>query len=263
MQYFTKTCVINVGFVVYLGNMKYKILLVSCLFVALSSLFASAQTTTELKAFENAAGNGSVLFRGKQANPYQHAANGNPYWSSTTFVPAEIVFEGRLYDDVLVNIDAITGQVLVRKDGSPIAIALPVGSVSTITTESGHFELVPDGVEGIPEGLYEILGDGGQKVYKHVKKQLKTGAQNMNGEPIGYVDPGYRSDVHDYYAISRTYYFKDLEGRFSRIRNKRDLVRKFPERRSEIRKAVSASGYELQGAGFDRYCISVLNLVAR
>ena len=108
--------------------MKYKILLVSCLFVALSSLFASAQTTTELKAFENAAGNGSVLFRGKQANPYQHAANGNPYWSSTTFVPAEIVFEGRLYDDVLMNIDAITGQVLVRKDGSPIAIALPVGS---------------------------------------------------------------------------------------------------------------------------------------
>ena len=57
--------------------------------------------------------------------------------------------------------------------------------------------------------------------------------------------------------------FKELEGRFSRIRNKRDLTRKFPERRSEIRKAVSASGYELQGAGFDRYCISVLNLVAR
>ena len=85
----------------------------------------------------------------------------------------------------------------------------------------------------------------------------------MNGDPIGYVDPGYRSDVHDYYAIDRTYYFKDMEGRFSRIRNKRDLVRKFPERRSEIRKAVSASGYELQGAGFDRYCISVLNLVAR
>lgn len=246
-----------------MGNMKYKILSVSCLFLALSSLFSSAQTTTELKAFENAAGNGSVLFRGKQANTYNHAANGNPYWSSTTFVPAEIVFEDRLYDDVLVNIDAITDQVLVRKDGSPIAIALPAGSVSAISTGSGHFELVPDGVEGIPEGLYEILGDGDQKVYKHVRKQLKTGTQNMNGDPIGYVDPGYRSDVHDYYAISRTYYFKDLEGRFSRIRNKRDLVKKFPERRSEIRKAVSASGYDLHGAGFDRYCLSVLNLVAR
>ncbi|MBO6045373.1 MAG: hypothetical protein J6P69_05930, partial [Bacteroidales bacterium] len=128
----------------------------------MSSICVSAQTTAELKAFENAAGNGSVLFRGKQANPYQHAANGNPYWSSTTFVPAEIVFEGRFYDDILVNIDAITDQVLVRKDGSPIAIALPVGSVSTITTENGRFERIPEGVEMIPEGLYEILGDGEQ-----------------------------------------------------------------------------------------------------
>lgn len=239
--------------------MKNKIpLIASSLFLTLSSICVSAQTSEELKAFENAAGNGSVLFRGKQANPYQHAANGNPYWSSTTFVPAEIVFEGRLYDDILVNIDAITGQVLVRKDGYPIAIALPVGSVSSITTESGRFERIPDGLGVIPEGLYEILGDGELKVYKHVRKQLKTGVQNMNGDPIGYVDPGYRSDVHNYYAISRTYYFKDSDGRFSRIRNKRDLTKKFPERRSEIRKALAASSID-----FDAYCLRVLNIVAR
>ena len=171
--------------------MKNKILsIASCLFLALSSIYVSAQTTTELKAFENAAGNGSVLFRGKQANAYQHAANGNPSWTSTAFVPGEIVFEDRFYDDILVNIDAVSGQVLVRREGSPIAIELPVGSVSAITTANSHFEKVPDGVEGIPEGLYEILGDGDQKVYKHVKKQLKTGVQNMNGGPIGYVDPG-------------------------------------------------------------------------
>lgn len=264
MQYFTKTCVINAGFVVYLGNMECKIIsIVPCLFLALSSLYSSAQTTTELKAFENAAGNGSVLFRGKQANAYNHAANGNPYWSSTTFVPGEIVFEDRFYDDILVNIDAITDQVLVRKDGSPIAIALPVGSVSAITAGNSHFELVPEGVEGIPEGLYEVLGDGDQKVYKRVKKQLKTGTQNMNGDPIGYVDPGYRSDVHDYYAITRTYYFKDQEGRFSRIRNRRDLTRQFPERRSEIRKALASMGYNSHDTSFDTYCLGVLNLVAR
>lgn len=244
--------------------MKNKILsIASCLFLALSSIYVSAQTTTELKAFENAAGNGSVLFRGKQANAYQHAANGNPYWSSTAFIPGEIVFEDRFYDDILVNIDAVSGQVLVRREGSPIAIELPVGSVSAITTGNSLFENVPDGVEGIPGGLYEILGDGDQKVYKNVKKQLKTGVQNMNGDPIGYVDPGYRSDVHDYFAITRTYYFKDREGRFSRIRNKRDLTRKFPERRSEIRKALSSLGYNSHDTSFDTYCLGVLNLVAR
>ena len=219
---------------------------------------AAAQAPPELRSFEQAAGNGSVLFRGKQADTYGNPANGNPYWSSTTFVPGEIVFEGRFYDDILVNIDAITGNVLVRKDGSPIAIELPEGSVSSIALGSIRFERVPDGVEGIPGGLYEILGDGDLKVYKHVTKQLKTGVQNMNGDPIGYVDPGYRSDINDYYAISRIYYLKDRDGRFSRIRNKRDLTKRFPERRSDIRKELSTSTLD-----FDAYCLRVLSIAAR
>ena len=76
----------------------------------LFQMTAAAQAPPELRSFEQAAGNGSVLFRGKQADTYGNPANGNPYWSSTTFVPGEIVFEGRFYDDILVNIDAITGD---------------------------------------------------------------------------------------------------------------------------------------------------------
>jgi hypothetical protein len=222
-----------------------------------------AQTTPELKAFQDAAGNGSVLFRGKQANAYERPANGNPYWSSTTFVPGEIVFEGRFYNDILVNIDAITGQVLVRKSDNPIAIALPKASVSSITTETSRFEWIPDGTEGLPEGLYEVMGNGREKVYKHVSKRLQTSPQNMNGDPIGYSDPAYRSEVSDYYAISKSYYFKDRDGRFSRIRGRGALIRKFPERRGEIRKAMSAAGYDVPGIDFDAFCMMVLNTVAR
>ena len=228
-----------------------------------ASVCALAQTTPELKAFEDAAGNGSVLFRGKQANAYERPANGNPYWSSTAFVPGEIVFEGRFYDDILVNIDAITGQVLVRKADNPIAIALPRASVSSITTGNSRFEWVPEGTEGLPEGLYEVMGNAGEKIYKHVAKRLQTSPQNMNGNPIGYNDPGYRSEVSDYYAITKTYYFKDRDGRFYRIRGRGALLRRFPERRSEIRKALSAAGYDVPDIDFDAYCIMVLNIAAR
>lgn len=232
--------------------------------LALCCLQAYAQdASAELKAFENAAGSGSVLFRGKQAGIYERPANGNPYWSSTVFVPGEIVFEGRLYDDILVNIDAITGQVLVRKADNPIAIALPVASVSSIVTENSVFERIPEGVEGLPEGLYEVLGDSRERVYKHVAKRLQTSSQNMNGNPIGYTDPGYRLEVNDYYAIAKTYYFKDKDGSFSRIRSKGALLRKFPDRRSELRRALSAAGYDVPGIDFDAYCKMVLNLVAR
>ncbi len=233
-------------------------------FLALCCLQAYAQDTpAELKAFEQAAGSGSVLFRGKQANAYERPANGNPYWSSNTFVPGSVVFENRLYDDILVNIDAIAGQVLVRKADNPIAIALPAASVSSITTEDKRFEWIPDTVEGLPEGLYEVIGDSREKIYKHVAKRLQTSSQNMNGDPIGYVDPGYRSEVNDYYAISKTYYFKDRDGRFSRVKGRSALLRKFPERRGELRKALSAAGYDVPGIDFDAYCKMVLKMVAR
>ena len=231
--------------------------------LALCAPAVTAQVPPEVKAFQDAAGSGSVLFRGKQAKAYERPANGNPYWSSPNFVPGEVVFEDRFYDDVLVNIDAITGNVLVRKASSPLAIELPEASVSSVTAGDSRFERVADGVEGIPEGLYEVFGKGNERVYKHVSKRLLSREQNMNGAAIGYYDPGYRSDLHDYYAIFKTYYFKDRDGRFSRIRGKGALNRKFPERRSEIRKALSASGYDTQGIDFDDYCKLVLSIVAR
>ena len=140
---------------------------------------------------------------------------------------------------------------------------LPAASVSSITTEDRHFEWIPDTVEGLPEGLYEVIGDSREKIYKHVAKRLQTSSQNMNGNPIGYVDPGYRTEVNDYYAISKTYYFKDGDGRFSRVKGRSALLRKFPERRGELRKALSAAGYDVPGIDFDAYCKMVLNLVAR
>ena len=229
----------------------------------LQGICAVGQTPPELKAFEDAVGNGSVLFRGKQATAYERRANGNPYWSSNDFVPGEIVFEGIFYDNILINIDAVAEEVLVRKAENPIAIALSPEKVSVVTTRDSRFESVRDDVENIPKGLYEVFGNGREKIYKHVSKRLMNSSQYMNGAPIGYNDPAYRSDLSDYYAINKVYYFQDSEGRFSRIRGKRALLRKFPERRSEIRKALSASKLDLPGVDFDAYCMEVLNVAAR
>jgi len=230
----------------------------------MSCLTAAAQASPEVKAFQDAAGRGSVLFRGKQATAHDRPANGNPYWSSPTFVPGEIVFEDNLYDDIQVNIDAATGEALVRKSDSPIAIALPPTTVSLIRTADATYEGIgPDDPSLLPEGFYEVLGDGTEKVYKHVVKKLQTTTQEMNGDPIGYYDPNYRRDLNNYYGIQRIYYFKDADGVFTRIRGKRALLRKFPAQRKEIRRAVSAARLDLPGVSFDAYCLEVLRITAR
>lgn len=237
---------------------------VSCLTAAAQPAGqAYAVTGPEVKAFQEAAGNGSVLFRGKQATTYERAANGNPYWVSPTFSPGTITYEGNLYDDVQVNIDAVAGLALVRKGDNPIAVALRPETVDSIVAGDRLFVGIGDRRDGLSKGFYEVFGEGPEKVYKHVSKRLMAGSQNANGDQIGYYDPSYNPDLTNYYGISKAYYFVDGEGRVSRFRSKGELRRKFPERRKEIRKAVTAAGLDMPGVDFDTYCKELLKIAAR
>ena len=241
----------------------YTILVAATCCLVLSCLTAAAQAPPELKAFQEAAGQNSNLFRGKQAIPYDRRANGNPYWSSDTFVPGEIVLEGIFYDDILVNIDAVAGQALVRKEDSPLAVSLSPDTVSSIKTGDSVFVGLGQDETTLPEGFYEVFGEGPERVYKHVSKRLLDSTQSKNGDAIGYYDPNYNTNLTAYFAITKTYYFRDSDGVFTKFRSKGALLRKFPERRKEIRKALSASGMDLPGVNFDSYCKEVLKIAAR
>lgn len=231
--------------------------------LAVSCLTARSQVSAELKAFQDAAGSGSILFRGKQASSYDRRANGNPYWYSDTFVPGEIVFEGNFYDDILVNVDAVAGLALVRKEDTPIAISLNPGNVSVIRTDASTFVGIGPGHPSLPEGFYEVFGSGPEMVYKHVSKKLQTSTQYMNGDPIGYYDSDYNPEYTSYFALTKTYYFMDGNGVFSRIRGRKSLIRKFPERRGEIRRSLADKRLDLPGADFDACCREVLRITAR
>lgn len=217
---------------------KTIILALSSVFLLLAgALSARAQAPDELQAFQDAAGGQSILFRGKQAARYNFPANGNPYWEKADFQRGDILFEGNLYRNVLLNIDALAQRALVHVESGPFAVALPPALTQTLTINGRRFEGIGPG-EGLPEGFYEVLGQGPERVYKNVTKVLNSTVGDHNGDTIGYYDNNYRSDVMRHFAIQRNYYFRDREGYFSRIRNRRALIRKFPERQKEIRRAV-------------------------
>lgn len=235
--------------------------------VGLSALLAGsvsvrAQVPDELQSYQSAAGERSILFRGKQAARYNFPANGNPYWSKSAFERGDISFEGNIYRDVLLNIDALAQRALVQIGSTPFAVALPPALTPSLTIGGRNFEgFGPD--EALPEGFYEVLGQGPERVYKHVIKVLNSSVGNHNGDTIGYVDPNYRSEVMRHFAIHRSYYFRDREGNFSRIRNRRALIRKFPaDRQKEIRRAVRdiQPGQEND---FDSVCETILYTASR
>jgi hypothetical protein len=224
---------------------------------------AFAQVPDELETFQQASEDHSVLFRGRQATKITFPANGNPYWEQPLFQLGDIVFEDNLYRDVFLNIDAREQRALVTKALGLMAVALPPSLTPSLIIGDRHFVGIGPG-EALSEGFYEVFGSGPEQVYKHVEKVLNESVNDVNGREIGYYDENYRSDVYRFFALRTSYYFRDAEGEFSRIKSRSSLLRMFPSaKRKEIRKAVKAAGIGSSKANFDAYCKAVLNAAAQ
>ena len=244
--------------------MKKALLTLSSVFAVLAfCLPAGAQDgSVELQAFQEAVGDHSILFRGQQAARYNFLANGHPYWSRPEFEQGDLVFENNLYRNVPLNIDAMQQRVLVKLSESPFAVALVPELTPSFTIGDRKFVGLGPG-EALSEGIYEVFGEGRERVYKHISKQVNFSISNVNGKAIGYIDENYRSDVYRFFAYFESYYFRDADGRFTRIKNRNALIRQFPERKQEIRKAIRTGRLNDRDVTFDDFCKAVLNITAR
>lgn len=238
---------------------KTNYLLLGCIsFLLAGTPPARAQAPDELQAFQQAAGDRSALFRGRQAVRYTFQVNGNPYWYFPDFERGDILCEGNFYRDVPINIDAREQRALVQLSSGVFAVALSPAQAPSFTMGKRRFIGAGPG-EALPEGFYEVFGNGPEHVYKHVVKYLNSSVANMNGDPIGYYDPDYKSHILRYFALRATYYFQDADGNISRFKGRGALLRKFPGRRKEIRQALQAAGMDRSSIPFDSYCEAVLN----
>lgn len=223
---------------------------------------AQAPDQQEIRSFQQLAGDKAALYSGREAMRYDFAYNGHPYWETPEFRLGDIDYEGRHYCDLPLNIDAYTQHALLRFSNDVFIVALAPGAVTAVDIDGHHFVGIGPDVEGIDEGFYDVLGAGPEQVYKRVTKLLQYGTDNVNGQVIGYEDPNYRREVTTYFAYKVSYFFRDADGNFSPIRNRAALIRKFPARKKEIRRAVHSAGLDDPAADFSAFCEMVLRVAA-
>lgn len=184
-----------------------KILLKTLAFwLLLVSSGLAAQTPYEV--FKEAAGAQSVLFRGRQATQYAFHFNGNPYWDMPEFRLGNLEYNEKIYENVLLNIDAVSQDVLVKYEESMPAISLYREDVGTVFIGGNKYRnLSAEGVEGAPVGFFLVLLEGGgQEVFMQVTKALQKAVDNRNGKPIGYYDPDYDPTVLEFFDYTAKYY---------------------------------------------------------
>jgi len=170
-------------------------------------LVASAQNSAEYQAFMQASGYKSVLFRGKVAQSYSGTPhNGTYYWSSPEFKLGSIMYNGKLYEDVFLNIDANTKDVLVRSNQNSLPVALNRDYVDYFNIGDDRFINLQKSGYPARIGFYQIIKDGDEPIYLYVSKSYMSSTDNVNGDEIGYVDENYNAKLFKYFGYEARYY---------------------------------------------------------
>ncbi|MCQ2141170.1 MAG: hypothetical protein MJY83_02350 [Bacteroidales bacterium] len=187
-----------------------KLLSVFACFLA-SVQYASSQNHDEYEAYTSAAREQSMLFRGRQATSYAHLHyNGTYFWQGPDFKEGTVMYNGKLYTGIQMNIDASEHQLLVRYASGMPSVIVSRDYVTYFTIGTDRFiNASALGLSDDKACLMQVLSDGEHKVYYRVLKVFSSSSNNVNGSMIGYSDPNYNEGYTKFFHLREQYYTEE------------------------------------------------------
>ena len=151
----------------------------------------------------------ATIFRGKLPGIYPYKFNGTYFWDRKEFQKGDVMYNGKLYRDVALNVDAASGDLLVR----PLDNASPVvafqDQVAWFTMGNTLFvNLRYLGWKEAPAGYFEVLRDGQAPLLRKVEKLLRYDSNGSSGYELGKeaYDEGYNPSIPNYFQRNETNY---------------------------------------------------------
>jgi len=198
-----------------------KYLVSAAVFLALSQILPAQ---TDKRNYMQEAGALSTLYRGRMPVQYPYQYNGTYFWEGKAFKKGTVHYNGKLYENVYVNVDASRQELQVRVSENVAPVVLIQDWVAYFTMGGSTFvNLRNMGYTEAPEGYFEVVKDGKSPLLLQVKKVFTTRTGNHNGDDIGYTDPNYNPNLVNYFARQADYYTLE-EGKALKLR--RSAVKK-------------------------------------
>ena len=195
----------------------------------LASLAALLPAGAQTEQYQQEAGALSVLYRGRRQNVYPYKYNGTYYLETKRFQTGSVQFNGKLYHNVILNLDAYAMELVVKPDPTAGGVLLSPDQVAWFTLGQRRFvNLRYLGFQEVPEGYFELIKDGRTPVLLLTKK-LFTPVLNARETPQ--MDGNFDPEVVDCFVPSSTYYALE-DGKLKKL-NQRTLNRKLREASGE------------------------------
>lgn len=203
-----------------------------------------------------------MLMRGRSATTYQFRYNGTYYWHTPEYKLGDLVYNGKQYHNILLNIDACKQDLLFKDSTSVAEILLKKELVEEFSIDGKPFVNTLWLGEDAPKGYCEVLYDGKAKILKQVLKNLESDSTGKNNYVIGDYNANTAANVFDFFALNIRYYYMDPSGKITRIKNKSALLKQFKSRKSDIRRYL-ASVKNSNDLPLEEYFSLVMNYVEK
>ena len=168
------------------------------------------------------------IFRGKLPSLYSFVYNGTYFWDQKAFQKGDVWYNGKLYRNISMNVDACTGELLVRPLENATAVVVFRDQVAWFTLGDKLFvNLQYLGWPQAPEGLLEVIRNGRAPLLRRVSKQLQTDTHGNAYINLGIDVQDYNTQIPQYFHRSEQNYV--LEGGQLRKISKRGLKKRLRE----------------------------------
>ena len=194
--------------------------------------------------YQAAVGQTGLFWRGHQAYSYPIMADESPWWEVDDYRIGTVVYNGRTYRGIPLNIDAVRQELVAWETTTGAEKVVWREGVSIFSIgEKMYFNLQALYGKDMPSGYWQAVYSGSARILKQVTKTL---TRDMSGRPD--VRTGVR------------YGHLSADGTWTPLERRSQLQKLYPSQRSEIRKHIAS----LEQGGmidFERYCTAVMRLV--
>ena len=216
------------------------------LLMFLSLTLSVAQNRVDYGIFSRAAGVRSLLFRGRlQPHYVQQAPNdGSTYFAySKDFEKGTVVFRGKLYTDVLMNLNAHTDELCIKDLVRGLAVILPKEYIGSFSIGLHQYEYLKQDVGSAQKtGYYEVLYAGKVKLWKKIRKIFHEEPEN------GVLRRGFQLSESFYLWKNNTWNVVNKES---------DLRRLYPDQKNIIKRLARERNLAF-GKNRERYLTDVV-----
>ena len=222
-------------------TLSERVLIILATLAATVSVASAQNSVTE---YQKAAGWDMPLYRGKQMTEYSYRFNGTYFWDNNGFRRASICYGGKVYDNVLMNVDAFRQALYVRYEDRIQTWELDRDLIDWAMF--GNVKIVnlrKQGVAKAPEGFFEVVHEGRECIYRQVTKTYKESLEVSGYNRIGYEDPKYNENIFVYFEFHERFYFLDKKGKFERFNSKNYLIKKHPELKKQLKNQIKYNNW--------------------